>query len=115
MEKLTPAEEAAMLTLWRLERATLGVLVEAMPEPRPHYNTLASTCKNLERKGYVSFRRYGNVYEYFPKVSREEMAGRVVEEYFQDSYKNLVTHFAKEHKISAEELREILSMIEKGK
>ncbi len=114
MEKLTPAEETAMLTLWRLERGTLGVILEEMPEPKPHYNTLASAFKNLEKKGYVLFRRYGNVYEYYPAVSREQVADRMVEEYFDDSYKNLVTHFAKEQKISAEDLREILSMIEKG-
>ncbi len=114
MEKLTPAEDAAMLTLWRLERGTLGVILDSMSEPKPHYNTLASTFKNLEKKGYVKFRRYGNVYEYYPAIEREQMAGQVVKDYFDDSYKNLVTHFAKEQKISADELREILSMIEKG-
>ncbi|MBO9637242.1 BlaI/MecI/CopY family transcriptional regulator [Siphonobacter aquaeclarae] len=115
MEKLTPSEEQAMLTLWRIGQGTLGVVLDAMSEPKPHYNTLASTFKNLERKGYVRNKRYGSVYEYYPAVEREQMADRVVEDYFGDSYKSLVTHFAKEQKISADDLRDILSLIEKGK
>jgi predicted transcriptional regulator len=112
LEKLTSQEEAAMLTLWRLERGTLGVLLDAMPEPKPHYNTFASVFKNLERKGYVAFNRYGNVYEYYPKVAKEAVIGKVMEDYFAHSYKDLVTFFARSEKLSAADLREILALIE---
>lgn len=116
MEKLTKQEEEAMLIVWRLERGTIGELLEQIPDPKPLYTTLASTLKNLERKNYLGFRRYGNVYDYFPVISHEAykktFMGSVVENYFENSYKEMVSFFAKENKISAQELQEILTMIE---
>ena len=119
MEKLTKQEEDAMLSIWQIERGTIGQVLENMLEPHPPYTTLASTLKNLERKGYLNFKRYGNVYEYFPKISHEEykktFVGNLVQHYFKNSYKEMVTFFAREQQISAAELKEILEMIEQQK
>ncbi|MFN8353617.1 MAG: BlaI/MecI/CopY family transcriptional regulator [Spirosomataceae bacterium] len=119
MEKLTKQEEEAMLSIWQLGRGTIGQILDNMPEPRPPYTTLASTLKNLEKKQYLGFKRYGNVYEYYPLITHEAykkgFVGNVVQHYFQNSYKEMVTFFAKEQQISAEELREILEMIEQQK
>ena len=68
MENLTPQEEEAMLIIWHLGKGFVKDFLEQYPEPRLPYTTLASTVKNLERKGYLTSRRYGNTYEYTPLV-----------------------------------------------
>jgi BlaI family penicillinase repressor len=87
-----------------------------MDEPKPPYTTLASTIKNLERKGMLHSRLLGNAYLYKPAVSEEDykksfMSG-VVKNYFDNSYKALVNFFVEQNNLSPEELQEIIRMIE---
>jgi predicted transcriptional regulator len=116
MENLTPQEEEAMLIIWRLEKGFVKDILEQYPEPRPPYTTLASTVKNLERKGYVKSRRYGNTYEYAPMIGerdyKKQFMSGFVKDFFCDSYSELVTFFAREQHISADELKEIIRIIE---
>jgi len=117
MEYLTPQEEEAMLVLWRLGKGFVKDILEQYLDPRPPYTTLASTVKNLERKGYVASCRYGNTYEYTPVICEKDykkqfMSG-FVKDYFCNSYSEMVTFFAQEQRISADELKEIISIIEK--
>ncbi|BEG98539.1 BlaI/MecI/CopY family transcriptional regulator [Bacteroides sedimenti] len=119
MEKLTPQEEEVMIYIWEIGPCFVKDVVAKFPEPHPPYTTVASVIKNLERKKYLSSKRYGNTYEYTPVVKESEykrtfMSG-VVRNYFENSYKEMVSFFAKEDKISAEELKDIINMIEKGK
>lgn len=118
MEKLTHQEEEVMLIVWQLEACTVKDVRSRMSEPRPPYTTVASVVKNLERKGYVDARLTGNTYVYSPAIPENEYKFRfmsgVVSTYFDDSYKGLVSFFARREKISAEDLREILEMIERG-
>ncbi len=83
------------------------------------YTTIASVIKNLEKKNYVSSRYIGNMYIYSPKVSETEyknkFMGSVVESYFSNSYKELVNFFVEQKKLSAKELKEIITLIENGK
>jgi predicted transcriptional regulator len=116
MEKLTPQEEDAMLIIWRLEKAFVKDILDRYSEPRPPYTTLASTVKNLERKGFVESRRFGNTYRYSPVVCEKDykkqfMSG-FVRDYFYNSYSELVTFFAREQRISTGELKEIIRIIE---
>lgn len=119
MEKLTLQEEEAMLHIWEKAPCVVREILEGYKEPRPPYTTLASVIKNLERKHYLKARRAGNTYEYTPLVSQDEYTrtfmGNVVRNYFENSYKEMVSFFAKEQKISAKELEEIIRLIEKGK
>ncbi len=117
MQKLTNKEEEIMQILWKLKKAFVKeVLAEIKIDP-PHYNTLSTIIRNLEEKGFVSHNAYGNTHQYFPVVSMEEyrkpFMNTAIENYFDSSYKNLVSFFAETEKISAEELRSILEMIEK--
>jgi predicted transcriptional regulator len=118
MEKLTHVEEETMQAVWRTGEGNVKAFIEHMDEPAP-YTTVASTIKNLEKKGYVSSRLIGNSYLYKPAVSEDEykkkFMGSVVKEYFDNSYKELVTFFVEQKKLSAKELKEILELIEKGK
>jgi predicted transcriptional regulator len=117
LEKLTKQEQEAMLAIWRTGSGAVRNFLENHSEPVPHYNTLVSTIKNLERKSYVSHRVIGNVNEYFPIVEEHEYKKQfvtdIVQNHFSNSYKELVTFFAEEKQISAKDLREIIDMIEK--
>ena len=117
MEKLTRQEEEAMLAVWKTGEGNIKTFMESMDETYP-YTTIASTIKNLEKKGFVSSRLLGNVYLYKPMVSEQEykkkFMNNVVKEYFDNSYKELVNFFVEQKKLSAKELKEIITMIEKG-
>lgn len=117
MEKLTHTEEETMQAVWRTGEGNVKAFMEHLDEDIP-YTTVASTIKNLEKKGYLHSRLTGNAYLYKPAVSEEEykkkFMGNVVKEYFDNSYKELVNFFVEQKKLSAKELKEIISMIEKG-
>ena len=118
MEKLTHTEEETMQAVWRKGEGNVKSFMEHLDESLP-YTTVASTIKNLEKKGYLSSRLVGNAYLYKPAVSEEDyknkFMGNVVKEYFDNSYKELVNFFVEQKKLSAKELKEIITMIEKGK
>lgn len=119
MQKLTNKEEEIMHILWKLEKAFVKDVLSEIEDEKPHYNTLSTIIRNLEEKGYVSHNAYGNTHQYFPVVSKEDyrkgFMSNAIENYFNNSYKSMISFFAKEEKISADELREILNMIEKKK
>lgn len=117
MEKLTNKEEEIMQILWKLEKAFVKEVMAEIKDEQPHYNTLSTIIRNLEEKGFVSHNAFGKTHQYFPIVKmedyRKKFMSTAIENYFNSSYKNMVSFFAKEQKISAEELREIIDMIEK--
>jgi len=88
-----------------------------LPNPKPHYNTVSTVIRKMEDKGFVAHEDFGNTFRYFPIISKEQYRNsffsHAVNSYFQNSYKNVVSFFAQEEKISAEELREIIKLIEK--
>jgi BlaI family penicillinase repressor len=106
-----------MQSIWRTGEANVKAFMENLDEPAP-YTTVASIVKNLERKGYISSRLVGNAYLYKPAVSeadyKKKFMGNVVKEYFDNSYKEMVNFFVEQKKLSAKELKEIISLIEKG-
>ena len=118
MEKLTIAEEQAMRVVWKVGEGNIKSFLDKMDDAPP-YTTLASTIRNLERKGYLSSRLVGNVYLYKPSVTEEEykktFVNGLVKNYFANSYKELVNFFVEQKKLSPKELKEIIEMIEKGK
>jgi predicted transcriptional regulator len=116
MQKLTNKEEEIMHILWKLKRAFVKEIQAEILEDQPHYNTLSTIVRNLEEKGYVAHNAFGNTHQYYPIVSIEDyrkgFMNTAIDNYFNSSYKSMVSFFAKEEKISADELREILAMIE---
>ena len=118
-EKMTKQEEAAMLAIWKTGKGFVRDFLDQHAEPLPHYNTLVSTIKNLEKKGFVDHKLVGNINEYFPVIKeadyKKQFLTNVVKDHFSDSYKELVAFFAEEKKISAKELKEIIEMIERKK
>ena len=118
MEQLTPIEEKTMQAVWQTGEGNIKAFLENMEE-QIAYTTIASVMKNLEKKNFVSSHLTGNVYIYKPKVSeayyKRKFMGSVVENYFSNSYKELVNFFVEQNKLSAIELKEIISLIENGK
>ncbi len=115
MKKLTRKEEEVMKILWKLEKAFVKDIVEEYDNPKPHYNTISSLVRLLQDKGIVGFTQYGNTYEYFPLISKEDyrktFMKQVVSDYFDDSYKSAVAFFVKEKGLSSEELEELVKLI----
>ena len=117
MQKLTNKEEEIMHILWTLEKAFVKDVLAEIKDEKPHYNTLSTIIRNLEEKGYVAYNAYGKTHQYYPVVSKEAYRQRfmnsAIESYFNNSYKNVVSFFANEEKISVEDLKEIIDLIEK--
>ncbi len=116
-KQLTKAEEQIMQVIWKLDKAFLRDILEAIPEPKPHQNTVATILKILVEKEFVGVNVLGRNHEYYPLVSKDEYSKgsvqQVVKGYFEGSYSNLVSSFVKEKNISIKELEEMLEMLKK--
>lgn len=116
MKKLTKKEEEIMLHFWEKGEMFVKDLLALYPEPRPHFNTLSTMVRTLEANGFLSHKAYGNTYQYYPVISREEYAGNsfksIISSYFGNSYLSAVSALVKEEKISVEELKDLIGQIE---
>lgn len=119
MKQLTPQEEQLMIFVWQYGKGFVKDYRDLYPDPKPPYTTVATIIKKLENKGYVSSRLYGNTYEYSPKIKegdyKKSFVSGVVNNFFSNSYKEMVSFFAKEEKLSEKDLEEILNMIKNKK
>src|SRR5690242_57526 len=119
MKKLAKREEQIMQVYWELGKAFIKEVIPHLPDPKPHYNSVATMVKILEEKGFLDHEPIGNLYRYFPIVKKEEYQKHamkdIVKHYFNDSYPRMLAFFAKEQNLSEEELKEILQMIKSEK
>ena len=119
MQKLAKREEQIMQACWHLGKAFIKEIIAELPEPRPHYNSVATMVRILEEKGFLGHETFGNTFQYFPVVSKEAYQNLafddIVRKYFNNSYPRMLAYFAKEQKISQEELNEILALIQSQK
>ena len=118
MKKLTNKEKEIMDLFWQRGPMFVKELLAFYDEPKPHFNTLSTMVRILEKNGFLDHKQFGNTYQYFPVVSEKEygrssIAG-VIKNYFNDSYLSAVSSFVKEEKISVEELKELIDQIEKN-
>jgi len=112
--KLTDKEEDVMRVLWALNKAFVKD-IKAELKQNLHYNTVSTIIRNLEEKEYVGHKAYGNTHQYFPLISQEDYQNEILKQtthkFFKGSYKDLVSFFAKEEKISQDDLEDILKII----
>ncbi len=105
-----------MQVLWSLKQAFVKEIIEQLPKPKPHYNTISTLIRRLESLGFIGHERFGNTHRYFPLVNKEDYKERslkhLLNHYFDNSYQNMVSFFAREKKISPEELERILEEIQ---
>ena len=116
-KSLTKAEEQVMQVLWQQEQAFLKDLVEAMPLPTPHPNTVATILKILMEKGFVKAEAIGRNNLYKPAISKDayskQSLGLFINNYFNGSYSNAVSFLVDQKKLSVQDLELLLSQLKK--
>ncbi len=115
MIELTKREDQIMQIVWKLKNAFIRDIVEALPEPKPHYNTVATLVKILVKKGVLKSELIGNTHQYSPvddfDAYREKQIGDIKEKFFENSFPKLVAHFAKKEKLTDDERAELIKII----
>ena len=117
MVKLAKREEQIMQVFWDLNKAFIRDIIPLLPDPKPHYNSVATMVKILEEKGFLGKETAGNMHAYFPIIGRENYQKfalkDVVSQYFDNSYPRMLAFFAKEQNLSDKQLNEIVNIIKK--
>ncbi len=114
---LTEAELRVMEVLWRLERATVAEVTEALPPPPLAYNTVLTTLRILEQKGHVSHEEVGRAFVYRALIARDTAAQSavksVVEKFFGNNAAGLALRLIESERPSGDELDRLRSLIER--
>ena len=117
MKQLTKAEEEVMQILWQLKKANVKAIIEEFPDPKPAYNTVSTIVRILENKGFVDYEKEGKGHTYFPVLQQNDYSNqslnKIVDTYFQGSFKSMVSFFVKKNDINLKELESILKDINK--
>lgn len=119
MKKLTEREEQIMQIVWQKDAVFIRNVVELLPKPKPHYNTVATIVKILVKKGFLKSEKVGNTDLYSSKVSiedyRKEDIKDIKKKYFGNSLPKMMAHFAKQEKLSDQEIKELVDIIKSKK
>ena len=119
MNTLTKAEEQVMQILWDEKEGFVKDLLQKFPEPRPAYNTVSTIIRILEKKGFVDHRSFGKSHQYFPLVSREQYRNErfsyLMKDYFNNSMKQVLSHFGNSGSLNLKEADEIIQLMEEIK
>ncbi|MFN8248556.1 MAG: BlaI/MecI/CopY family transcriptional regulator [Ferruginibacter sp.] len=116
-KQLTKAEEQIMQVIWKLDKPFLRDIMEALPNPKPHNNTVATILKILVEKEFIAINVVGRMHQYYPLVSKESYSKNsmksLVKGYFEGSFSNAVSFMVKENNLSVEELELLLKQLKK--
>ena len=119
MKELTKAEDQIMQILWKLEKGFVKDIIDKMPSPKPAYNTVSTIIRILEKKGFVGYKAYGKTHEYYPLVAKEKYTkfylNNMISGYFNGSFQNLVSFFAKEEKLNLQDIETLVKKLEEIK
>ena len=119
MTTLTKAEEQVMQILWEKKEGFVKELLQQFPDPKPAYNTVSTIIRILEKKGFVDHRSYGKSHQYYPLVTREEYRTErfsyLMKDYFNNSMKQVLSHFGKSESMNLNEADEIIQLMEELK
>lgn len=114
-KQLTKAEEQIMQVLWDLKESSVKDIIEKLPLPKPAYNTVSTIIRILETKDFVAHKPEGRGYVYYPIIDKETYSNqslhKLMNGYFEGSFKSLVSFFVKENKMDVAELESILKEI----
>ena len=119
MKTLTKAEEQVMQIVWKLKEGFIRDIMEALPPPKPHQNTVATILKILVEKEFVGIRIFGRQHQYYPLISKDAYSKAsiktLVKSYFGGSFSEAVSFMVKENNISVEDLETLVQHLKKGK
>ena len=106
-----------MQVLWDLKESSVKDIIEKLPEPKPAYNTVSTIIRILETKEFVAHKPEGRGYVYYPIIEKETYSNqslhKLMNGYFEGSFKSMVSFFVKENKMDVTELESILKEINK--
>lgn len=118
-QKLTAKEEMLMNIFWEHGSLFIRDLINYIPDPKPHYNTVATLVKFLEEKGFLSREPMANSFRYKVLISERQYRGNtisdVVARYYDNSYLSLVSQFVEEDKMDLQQLKDLIAQIENNK
>jgi len=119
MVTLTKAEEKIMKILWGIGEGFIKDIIEQYPNPKPPYNSVSTIVRVLVQKEIIGFKAFGNTYQYFPLISKEEYSrgqlSRLVKDYYNNSLTEVVSFFSESKKLDEKELDEVMKMLEELK
>ena len=119
MNKLANREEQIMQIVWRLKTVFIRDIIEELPAPKPHYNTVATIVKILVKKGFLKSEMLGNTHQYSPAIDfetyRDEHLVNIKKKYFGNSLPKMIAHFAKKERLTEAEIEELKRIIESQK
>ncbi len=117
MKTLTKAEEQIMQVLWKLGSAFLREIIEELPTPKPHSNTVATIIKILVDKEFVGVTVFGRMHQYTALVTKDAYSKstmkNLVKGYFEGSFSNAVSFMVKENSLSVDDLELLLKQLKK--
>jgi predicted transcriptional regulator len=119
MKELTKAEEQVMQVLWKEKKAFVKEILAHFPEPKPAYNTVSTIVRILEKKGFVDHEELGKSHRYFPLIEKEtyrsERFADLMKGYFNNSMKQVLSHFSDGDQLDINEAEEMIRMLEEIK
>jgi BlaI family penicillinase repressor len=119
MKTLTKAEEQVMQAVWKVKEGFIRDILDALPAPKPHQNTVSTILKILVDKEFVGIRVYGRQHHYYPLVTKDAYSKssikNLVKGYFGGSFSDAVSFMVKENSLSVEELETLLAQLKKTK
>jgi len=119
MKKLTKREEEIMNYLWDNGASFVKEIQNSFPDPKPHYNTVSTIVRNLEEQGCIDHESFGHTHRYFASLTKDDYGRNAiknyVKNYFDDSYKAVVTMFLEDENLDIEEIKDMIEKIKKSK
>lgn len=115
MITLTKAEEKMMMILWDIKKGFINDIIDEMPNPKPPYNSVSTIVRVLVKKNIVGYKKYGTAYQYYPLIKKEEyrkgQLGSLVKNYYNNSFKQVVSFFSEDKNLNSEEVDEVIQML----
>ncbi|MEO9871695.1 BlaI/MecI/CopY family transcriptional regulator [Ekhidna sp.] len=117
--KLTKAEEQVMQVIWQQKKIFIRDIISHLPDPKPAYNTVGTFLKILEQKGFVTREKYGNIFQYSPKISKGKYTTSLMKDfltnYFDGSLEHMLSHFLNNKDLDLETFEELSKKLKENK
>lgn len=109
--KFNPKEEEIMIILWDKKKAFIQEIINELPKPRPHYNTVSSMVRKLEKEGFIGHTSQGRSHQYFAitkkKAYRSLLFDQLVNSFFNGSKKKFLSYAIEKLRFKKSDLRSL--------
>lgn len=86
MKPLSEREKEIMEILWSRDAMFVKEIIDCFPDPKPHFNTVSTFVRILEKKGFVTHEKLGNSYRYSAALQRDEIRATELNTIIEQSY-----------------------------